>query len=159
MIVISGTGHRSDKLGGYILPNPTYNYVCQEIEKRLLELKPEKVLSGFALGYDSWLAFVSLKLGIPLIAVIPFEGQESRWPAESQKQYWSLRKKASEVIIVSEGEYAAWKMQTRNEYLVNNCDLLLSCWNGDQSGGTFNCLQYAEKIGRQSINIDPRLAV
>jgi uncharacterized phage-like protein YoqJ len=158
-MILAGTGHRMQALGGFSLPNPTYIYVCQEIEKHLLELKPEKVLTGMAQGYDLWLAFVSNKLNIPFVACIPFEGQETRWPAETQKQYRSLRKKASEVIVVSEGGYAGWKMQKRNEYLIDNSTFLLSCYNFSGLGGTFNCLQYAEKIGRQSINIDPRLAV
>src|ERR1700722_17770756 len=117
-MIVAGTGHRLSKLGGYIFPNPTYIYVCQEIEKHLLELKPEKVLSGFAIGFDQWLAFVANRLVIPVVAIIPFERQESKWPLASQKQYWSLRNKASEVVIVSDGGYAGWKMNKRNEYLV-----------------------------------------
>lgn len=48
-MIIAGTGHRPSKLGGFILPNPTYIKVCKKIEDHLLELKPEKVLSGMAL--------------------------------------------------------------------------------------------------------------
>lgn len=158
-MIIAGTGHRPDKLPnketGYKLPNPTYIKICKEIEKHLLELKPEKVISGMALGYDSYLAFVTLKLGIPLIAAVPFQGQELAWPQASQKAYNALLKRATEVVIVSEGGYSAHKMQVRNEFMINKCDLLLACYNGDCSGGTFNAITYAKKLCKQIIIIDP----
>ena len=159
-MIISCTGHRPDKLPdkqtGYKLPNPTYKYVCQQIEKHLLELNPEKAISGFALGADQYFAHVCIKLGIPLIAAIPFKGQESKWPEKSQKLYKSLLSKASEVVIVSEGTYSAEKMQIRNRWMIDNSQLVLAIFDGT-TGGTFNCVSYAKEVGRQIITIDPRL--
>ena len=98
MTIISFTGHRSDKLPnketGYILPNPTYIYVCQQTEKILKELKPDRCISGMALGYDSYAASVCIKLGIPFIAAVPFLGQEKMWPEKSQKAYFKLLENA-----------------------------------------------------------------
>lgn len=159
MKIIAGTGHRPDKLPdkktGYKLPNPTYNYICQQTEKILLELKPTKVISGMALGFDQYLAHVAIKLGIPVLAAVPFDGQESAWPQSSQQLYNSLLKKVSEVVIVSEGGYSAAKMQIRNEFMIDNCDLVLACYNGDSSGGTFNAIAYAKKLGKPIKIIDP----
>ena len=156
MTIIACTGHRPDKLGGYNLPNPTYIYVCQQIEKVLKELQPEKCISGMALGADSYFANVCVKLGIPFIAAIPFIGQENAWPAASQKTYHALLSKAAEKVIVCEGGYAAAKMQTRNEWMANKCDKLLAIYNGDTSGGTYNCIQYAKSIDKEIIYIDPK---
>lgn len=160
-MIIAGTGHRPDKLPdketGYILPNPTYNYICQEVEKILLQYKPDKVISGMALGFDSYLANVAIKLGIPVIAAVPFVGQEKFWPEKSQRMYNKLLNKCSEVIIVSEGGYSAHKMQLRNIFMVNKCDILIAC-HDDSKGGTFNCIKYAESINKQIIKIDPRKA-
>ncbi len=153
-MIIAGTGHRPQKLGGFKLPNPTYNYVCQQIEKHFLELKPEKVISGMALGYDQWLAVIAIKLKISLIAAVPFEGQEKAWNAESQTIYKKILSKASEVVIVSDGGYANWKMQVRNEWMVNHADLMLACYDGS-AGGTANCINYAKKIGKELIIINP----
>lgn len=159
-MIIAGTGHRPDKLPnketGYKLPNPTYIKICKEIEKHLLELKPEKVISGMALGYDSYLAFVTLKLGIPLIAAVPFQGQELAWPQASQNAYNALLKRATEVVIVSEGGYSAHKMQIRNEWMVNHCDVLLACYDGSP-GGTGNCIKYAKNLNKNIIIIDPKI--
>lgn len=160
-MIIAGTGHRPDKLPnketGYNLPNPTYIKICQETEKHLLRLKPDKVISGMALGFDQYLASVSYKLGIPFIAAIPFAGQEKAWPTKSQKTYNKLLSVASEVITVSEGGYSGYKMQVRNEYMCDKCDVLLACYNGDGSGGTYNCIQYAKRNGKEIIIIDPKI--
>jgi uncharacterized phage-like protein YoqJ len=155
-MILAGTGHRPNKLGGFHLPNPTYNYLCQEIEKVLLELKPSQVISGFALGFDQWLAHLAIQQGIPVIAAVPFVGQESIWPEASQKTYRKLLAKATEVVIVSEGGYAAYKLQIRNEWMVNKCDTLLACFRSNEtSGGTYNCLQYAKSVNKNIIVIDP----
>lgn len=153
-MIVAFTGHRPDKLGGYNLPNPTYSYVCQEIEKLLLELKPEKVISGMALGVDQWAANIAHKLGIPFIAAVPFTGQEKMWPTASKSIYNKLIKLASEVVIVCEGGYSPAKMQIRNEWMVDKCNNLIAVWDGT-SGGTGNCVEYATKVGRLIYRINP----
>lgn len=154
-MIVAFTGHRPDKLGGYKLPNPTYIKICQKLDKVLRELKPSKALSGMALGIDQWAANVCVKLEIPFVAVIPFVGQEKMWPADSQRIYNNLLTKAAEKVIVSEGGYSAAKMQIRNQYLVDNCDLLIAVYNGDKTGGTANCINYAKEIGKKILIIDP----
>ena len=153
-MIIGCTGHRPDKLGGYKLPNPTYIHVCQEIEKALKEFKPDKCISGMCIGVDQWFANICVKLGISFIAAVPFVKQEVMWPEKSRIIYQKLLAKANEVVIVSEGEYSAAKMQIRNEWMVDRCDLLLAIWNGTK-GGTANCIDYAKKIGREIRYIAP----
>ena len=153
-MIVAFTGHRPDKLGGYKLPNDTYIKVCQKIDKTLRELKPEKVITGMALGVDQWVAMIAHKLGIPFLAAIPFDNQEIKWPPSSQKIYRLLRKLASEEVIVSEGKYAASKMQVRNKWMCDQCDKLIAVWDGSD-GGTANCINYAKSIGREIIFIDP----
>jgi uncharacterized phage-like protein YoqJ len=154
--VIAFTGHRPDKLGGYKLPNPTYLHVCQQIDKALTELKPEKVISGMALGVDQWAANIAYKLKIPFLAAVPFEGQEKAWPKNSQIAYALLMRMAAEKHIVCEGGYAAYKMQVRNEWMVDHCDLLIAVWDGTD-GGTGNCVKYAKSKNKEIFYINPRL--
>lgn len=155
-MIIAFTGHRPNKLNGYIIPNPTYLHVCKEIDRALKEFKPEKIITGMALGVDQWAAMIAHKLGIPFMAAIPFERQEAKWPEESQKTYRLLRKLASEEVIVSPGNYSAEKMQTRNEWMVNHCDKLIAIYNSDPNGGTANCVKYAQSIQKDIYVIDPR---
>jgi uncharacterized phage-like protein YoqJ len=154
-MIVAFTGHRPNKLGGYKLPNPIYNYVYGQIQDTLAFLKPTKVISGMALGIDQWAAMIAVRMNIPLLAAIPFEGQQSNWPTESQKLFNKLISLASEKVIVSEGGYTAAKMQIRNEWMTNNCDTLIAVYNGDLSGGTSNCVNYAKKLNKKIIYIDP----
>lgn len=156
-MILTCTGHRPQKIGGFSIPNPTYNYIWAETEKHLLDLKPDKCITGMALGFDTIFAEVCIKLGIPFISAVPFINQEKIWPKESQDKYNTILKKACEVIIVCEGGYSAKKMQIRNEWMCDNSDLVLACWD-ESSGGTGNCINYARSIGMKIIIIDPRKA-
>ncbi len=156
-MIVAFTGHRPDKLGGYDLPNPTYISVCQKIEAALKELKPEKVISGMALGIDQWAAHIATKLGIPFIAAVPFIGQDGKWPTQSRKIYKILLAKASETVVVSEGAYSAAKLQIRNEWMVYQLgqdDKLIAVWDGTK-GGTGNCVAYAESKKKTIYRIVP----
>lgn len=152
-MIIAFTGHRPDKLGGYNLPNPTYIKVCQAIDAALREFKPEKVISGMALGIDQWAANIAIRLNIPFIAAIPFAGQEGKWPPASQKAYNLLLKRAAEQVIVCPGSYEIQKMQIRNEWMVDRCDKLIAVWDGSK-GGTGNCVEYAKSVNKDIFRID-----
>jgi len=154
-MIVAFTGHRPDKLGGYRVPNPTYIKVCQQIDFALRELKPEKVISGMALGVDQWAAYIAHKLQIPFVAAVPFEKQESKWPQQSQETYHKLLKLASEVVIISPGGYSHDKMQIRNQWMVDHCDKLIAVWDGS-SGGTGNCVGYAKSVKKDIFFINPR---
>jgi uncharacterized phage-like protein YoqJ len=157
-MIVAFTGHRPNKLGGYNLPNPTYIKVCLEIDKHLRELKPEKVISGMALGVDQWAANIAIKLQIPLLAAVPFEGQEKKWPEHSRIIYQKLLAKASEMVYVCSPGYSNSKMQERNKWMVDQCDILIAVWDGT-AGGTGNCVKYAQSVKKtdEIIFIDPRL--
>jgi uncharacterized phage-like protein YoqJ len=155
-MILALTGHRAGpKMGGFQLPNPIYIKVCQATEAKLKELKPEKVISGMALGFDQWGAYIAHKLGIPFVAAVPFAGQEKKWPIASQKTYHRLLKLASEVVVVSEGEYSPEKMQVRNQWMIDGANMVLACWDGSD-GGTKNAVMYAEKIGKPIVRINPK---
>ena len=143
-MIVAGTGHRPEKLGGY----------AEAVSTRLFDLAravlvreaPSKVISGMALGWDTALALAALDLGIPLVAAVPFAGQERKWPAPSQEIYRAIIARA-EVVIVCEGGYAPWKLQKRNEWMVDRADRMLALWDGNIGGGTANCIVYAERKG------------
>jgi uncharacterized phage-like protein YoqJ len=146
---IAFTGHRPDKLGGYKTPNRIYDRVIDKLHFKLTELRPRltAAISGMAVGVDQWAAEIALDLDLPLIAAIPFRGQESGWPPAAQEKYRALMGRASEIVVVSEGGYEPWKMQRRNEWMVDNSDILLAVWNWSP-GGTCNCIKYAQRISK-----------
>ena len=153
---IAGTGHRPDKLGGYSVE--VYEAVFEVALGYLRQTKPESVISGMALGWDQALAEAALMLHIPFDAYIPFEGQERKWPVKSQRFYRALMANARTVVNCgNDDNYASWKMQVRNERMVDALDQegdrLVALWNGDEHGGTFNCIQYAKTKDVRIVNL------
>ena len=142
--VLAGTGHRPDKLGGYGADVSTR--LVDLARAALMKYRPSKVVSGMALGWDTALALAAIELGIPLTAAVPFEGQERTWRPEQQQLFRAILARATEVVVVSPGGYAVWKMQVRNEWMVDRATGVLALWHGS-GGGTGNCIEYAR--GRQ----------
>lgn len=148
-MVISFSGHR--RLSNLI-------YVRQEIDKLLIELRPDKVLCGMALGSDQIAAEASIALNIPLIAAMPFVGQEAYWTADDREQYLTLLGQAEKIEVINRGGFASWKYQIRNQWLVDNSGLLIAIFSGRPSG-TKNCVDYATKVGKRIIIINPELKI
>lgn len=140
-MILSFAGHRPDKLGGY---GEAAHHKLVLIAHRFLAqtIDLEKVISGMALGWDQAVAEVAIDLKIPVIAAIPFDGQQRRWPQHEQDWYARLLEQCAERHVVSPGVYATWKMFKRNEWMVDNSDALVALWDGS-SGGTANCVNYA----------------
>lgn len=151
-MIVAGTGHRPDKLGGYhaAVAEQLATLACETLQL----LKPVRVISGMALGWDTALAVAAHRLGVPFSAYVPFVGQESKWPRASQDSYHKLLKRAQCVEVIAPGGYSSAAMQQRNERMVDDCDLLLALWNGTP-GGTANCVRYAERAERLTLNVWP----
>lgn len=148
------TGHRPDKLGGY-KPNKLQDWVKEELKVAFNTIKPKTIMTGMALGTDQWSAEVAIQCGIPFIAVVPFLGQDHIWPTEARNHYHSLLEEAQSVYIVTSGSYASWKLQKRNEYMVDNSQLGIAVWDGS-TGGTANCVNYALSKNIPIVQINPR---
>lgn len=144
-MIICGTGHRPNKLGGYTVQ--AHDRLVKVARYELLRLQPTKVISGMALGWDQALAEAALLLAFPLVAAIPFEGQEKAWPQSSQDLFNEILEECSQLVYVSDPGYAAWKMQKRNEWMVDQSHVVLALWDGSD-GGTANCVRYANKMGK-----------
>lgn len=149
-MILSGTGHRPEKLGGY--GEDVAQRTVKIAGEYLDSLKPELVISGMALGWDVAVAVAALQRSIEWWAYVPFKGQESKWPTAAQRTYKALLARASAVHIVCDGGYAPWKMQRRNEAMVQHATHVLALWNGDEFGGTWNCVNYALRTGKPVIN-------
>ncbi len=146
-MILGGSGHR-------VILEEHYNHVYIETEKVIKELKPDKIISGLALGFDQLLAVIGFRNNIPVLGAIPFVGQESRWSERQKIIYQKIIEKCSETVIVSNGDYAVWKLMDRNKYIVDNSNVIISYFSGKPSG-TSNCLNYAKSINKQIINIYP----
>jgi uncharacterized phage-like protein YoqJ len=148
-MIISGTGHRPHKLGGYDLK--VFERLVALAEQALLKYQPATVISGMALGWDQALAQAATNLGIPWLAAIPCRGQESKWHGDSKHYYHELLTHATWKVCLSV-RYTSGCMQRRNEFMVNKADMILALWDGSP-GGTANCIKVAETAGKTVINL------
>lgn len=154
-MIVAGTGHRPNKLNGYGQDAwlKVYRFAHSFLQREKESIT--EVISGGAQGWDMALALGAKMNQIKYTLAIPFIGQEKMWPLHgyySQEVYNSLKETASKIKIVCEGGYASWKMQKRNEFMVDNCDLVLALWDGS-SGGTENCIRYAQSKNKKIINL------
>lgn len=100
-----------------------------------------------ALGFDTIFALTALDMKIPVLAAIPFKGQESMWPEASQCLYREiLSNPLVESWICAPGSFNKFKMQNRNRLMCDKATELLVCWWG-RPGGTYNTVLYAREIG------------
>lgn len=158
---IAVTGHRPDKLGGYTAQEQ-HKVIRRHMRDRLQfiaslssKMEPDiTLISGCALGIDQFWMEVGLHMGLKVIAAVPFLGYDSRWPNTSREEYRKLLDKCSEVLYISEPGYDPAKLQIRNEWMVDNCDLLVAYWDGSK-GGTKNCYDYAIKVGKPIERFNP----
>lgn len=177
MKTIAFTGHRPNKLYGYDLSNDNYNKLKTELNK-ILEYEiytndADTFITGGALGFDT-LAFdvcdeLISQYGGHQILAIPFKNQADKWFKESVIKYNQMKSNSTCIYVDEQkenkdysvkgtiaGKYHPAKMQKRNEWMVDKCDLLIGCWDGIKRGGTWNCLKYAKSLNKEIIIIDPK---
>jgi len=124
-------------------------------------------ISGGALGVDQWAVDIVLEVraerqkrspqgigGIKLVIARPFPSQPNRWPREARRHYEKILQKAERIIETDNDPYAAWKLQKRNEWMVDNSDAVIAVWDGHPSG-TANTVEYARQQGKPVLVIDP----
>ena len=116
-------------------------------------------LSGMAQGVDLWCAQIVLDLrkknpALKLHAILPCEGQESKWTVSAQEHYHSILKQANEVVHVGK-EYSRNCMLERNRWLVEHSSILLAVYNGVFRSGTGATIRYARQLGRNIYILNP----
>lgn len=156
-MVIAGTGHRPDKLGGWDTTDDWWPRLVSVAEESLDRYRPSKVVSGGAAGWDLALSTAAKNLEIPLVMAIPFLGQERRWNSFWQGIY-NESMEYGEVNILTPGEDLSYDiirqaLLDRNVWMVDNCDMVLAMWNGDSSGGTAHCIRTCNTKGRMWVNL------
>lgn len=152
---IAVTGHRPHHLNNeYDGIGPVSKWIKKKINDILDIYEPNMLISGMALGVDMLFAEMAIERDLDLLAAIPCNGQDSRWPQKSKNRYNKILsyKNCKKVVIAK--SYSPWVMQQRNKYMIDNCDVLIAVWNGS-SGGTCNAVQHAEKTSKKMIKINP----
>jgi uncharacterized phage-like protein YoqJ len=141
---VAFTGHRPERFNG------RHNEVYVAIQNYLQFTDGiTYVVTGGALGTDQLAAAWARALKIPYSVVIPFPEQAARWSERDREVYLMLLEDADEVHQTSD-VYTPYAFQKRNIFMVDDCDRLATIFDGNktQGGGTWNCIEYATKVGR-----------
>ncbi len=94
--------------------------------------------------------------GLRLVAVIPFRGQESRFPAVDRERFRRVLAAADHSVTLSPS-YHAGCYAVRNNYLVEHAALLVAWYDGSP-GGTHYTVRRALGRGLEFINLHPHPA-
>lgn len=96
-----------------------------------------------------------LNHNVELILALPFKGYNSKWPLGTIDRFEAeIETQADKVVYVCDPGYAPWKLQKRNEWMVDNSGVQVAVWDGSE-GGTANAYRYAMSKGKLIYRIDP----
>lgn len=154
---IAITGHRPNKLGNDF--DLTSNFVwkikdqLQSIITKYNDIgrknwTPLTLITGMALGIDTLFAQLAILNKIPFITAIPCINHGDKWHVKLRNIYDEiLSNSLCTKHYVTNKEYTLSCMQKRNEWMVDNCDVLIAVWDSTK-GGTANCVKYARSVGK-----------
>lgn len=152
----------------------------KEVVEQIMEENPREVqyhfITGGALGIDQ-IAFAvcnKLKRQEPRIfneIAVPFTMQMLDWTPDQKYKYTCFLKQADDISYVDTspkynpkmiqlGGYAPFKYQARNEYMVDESELVIAIWDGKMGidgtkSGTYNCIKYAKESNKEILYINP----
>lgn len=150
--VLGVSGHRPQRLGGY--SDRAFELLVAVAIEHIVRIRPDQVITGMALGWDQAIAEACIRRHIPFWAAVPFKGQDSQWPAHSQRQYARLLTHAQGFTLLSEDGYSPDKLLTRNKWIVDRSNQMLVCWDGieDNRGGTFHAVRLTRQQNKPIVN-------
>ena len=159
------TGYRTSKiLSSSPLPN-LLEHIKGDIYLTISQLNKEgydTFLSGMSEGFDliaarAVLEFKQNRPDIHLIAVIPFEGQDSGYSLEDKATYKYICENADSVVYTSQFYYKEAFLK-RNDFLLDNCGLVV-CYYSGQHGGTMYTYNRAKRRELPISNIFDRYGI
>ena len=159
MKIYAATGHRPQSI-----PNYNFDRLVQLANSTLQRLQPDKVITGMALGWDLAIAQAACNLSLPCIAAVPFSHQDCKWQDAERALWERLIFLADEVVYVDKrkgyttkncevGAYHVSKLHKRNKWMVDNATNVLALYNGQESGGTYKCIEYAKSKNVPVFNV------
>lgn len=157
------TGHRPKSLPfGYNENEPA----CKKLKEQLMENIERQItdngvthfVSGMAMGVDIYAAEAVLELkkkypNITLECVILCETQANDWSESWRDRYFDIIIRSDDAKTL-QTHYSSGCMRKRNEYMVDNSDVVIAVWNG-KKGGTGGTVEYALKNEKNVVIIDP----
>lgn len=153
MTTVAFTGHR--KLPSEML---VYQNLTNTLQTAVEKYDDLQGIAGGALGVDTIAAEVMADLAIPYKLYLPCHNQDRFWSEQQKERYQLTLLMAQEVRYIYEGDYpGAWVMFRRNEAMVDDCDFLIAVYDGSKTGGTAQCVGYAEMRNKTIVTLRPNI--
>ena len=104
-------------------------------------------INGLAEGFDTIALETLFELknngyNIIIEGAIPCKDQEIKWTEKSQNRYRENIKKLDKITYISDN-YTDYCMQQRNDYMIDNSQLIVACYKGT-FGGTKSTIKKAQ---------------
>ena len=150
---VAATGHRPQSLPcRFDEEHPWLTKLKSDLNDWLIEHKPELVITGMALGWDTWVAEECIKLEIPIHCYIPFKDQGSKWSFTDMCRYENIIKKSDKVFTLSQ-EYYPECFLKRDRAMVDSADFIIALLDPEiKHGGTRYTYSYANKQKKPTKN-------
>ena len=115
-----------------------------------------RFLCGMALGFDMAAAEAVLALRaahpeVRLVCVVPFAGQDRRFPAVEQERYRRILEAADETVVLRD-DYRPDCYARRNDCLTDGASAVVAWYDGS-SGGTHYTVRRARRLGLRVLNL------
>jgi hypothetical protein len=152
--IIGGTGHRPKHL------TPAQARWARPQSLRCLRhCRDTKgtttVISGLALGWDTWIAEDALLLKLRLWAHIPFPQQAAKWKPHERMRWQQLVAAAAEVTTYG-AHYSVAKLHERNDGMIAKSGLMFALWlPSKMTGGTASAIEKIGTVGKPWVHLDP----
>ncbi|MBP3455379.1 MAG: DUF1273 family protein [Alistipes sp.] len=129
--------------------------LCDRLE-RLYAEGYRRFVSGMAPGFDLAAAEAVAALrerhaDAVLECAVPYPGFESGFAVKDCERFRALIAAADRVVYIGES-YSPHVFHRRNDYLVDNCSLMVAWWDGRRSGTGYTVAR-ARRMGRCVVNI------
>lgn len=145
------TGHQTR-------PGIRWSWVAETIRNELVPVTVgTHALSSMATGADQVFAEVALTLGIPVTAVVPFDGYERFFDVTALYNYRRLLAQTQVVHLHWTGDPEHGFFEA-GKYIVDASDLLFAVWDGEKAeshGGTADVVAYAQRKLKDIVHINP----
>jgi uncharacterized phage-like protein YoqJ len=149
-MVYAATGHRLEVLRTNEVDLEDVHHKVTRFAKIIVpRFNATTIISGMAIGWDTAISLGALEHNVPLIAAVPFIGQEQIWPQIAKDRYYDILKHAAEVHIICEGGYAGWKYHARDKWMVEKCEEMIALYNGHPKGGTASTIRYTKQANKK----------
>lgn len=144
-VVVGVTGHRS-------LKPFSGRQVYDVVRDQLTILKPSRVITGLAIGFDTVVGIACVDLQIPFTAAVPFDDQPNLWSSAQKKVYYNLLQKADVVWKPTTG-VGNQRYFIRNNYIVDNATTVMGFVVPGRSGGSEYTWEYAATKQKTRVNV------